>query len=90
MLTLEKIKAIFCDHDVEGFIDIGAPDDEYDSEAKRIFAEIQNLGTVLLTEESLMKIVCSEWERNFNLDEDDLSKRVPNLRRVVLDILKAN
>ncbi len=36
-MLLEKIKAILKEEDILGLISMGAPDDEYDGEARRFF-----------------------------------------------------
>lgn len=91
MLALGEVKSILRDGDIEGYIQIhGAPEDEYDTEAKNIFSAIQSIEPETLTEEGLLEIICQEWERSFELDDADMSKRLPYLRQVAAALIAAH
>lgn len=83
-----KIEEILRIEDIEGYIGIhGAPDDEYDSEAAEIAVALEKLKQNELTENNVLSVVALIWARYFNLDDEDVSKRMPYLEKAVQKIL---
>jgi hypothetical protein len=63
--------------DIEGLLSIGAPDDEYESEAKLIadrVAEHQASGREVAKEE-VASIIAEVWKEMFELSDDELLLR---------------
>lgn len=57
-----ELRAIINHHDPIGLINIGAPDDEYDSEVKTIIVQLKSD----LTEEQIHDLIYEEFLRWFN------------------------
>lgn len=88
IITLKKIKNALRDEDIEGLIEYsGAPSDEYDDEAAEIHASITGINFIFLNEDKILKITISVWKESFNLEERDILKRLPSLRKAVLKII---
>ena len=67
--------------DIEGYIKIhGAPDDEYDSEAKEIAEVLAVFSKDELTEAYIVSVIMPIWARYFNLDDRDMELRLPYIR----------
>ncbi len=73
------IKNFFKDLDVEGFIEGGAPDDEYDTEAERIYEACAGLSADEKEFDVIKAIVLLQWKESMDLDDEELEKRVPVL-----------
>ena len=76
---LQLIDELLRTHDIEGLIDIGAPKDEYNSEAKMI---ADRIGTAewrvhpqKLSVAQIKEIIRGVWAEMFSLGEEDLRKR---------------
>ena len=87
MLTEQRTKEIFRDADIEGLIEGGAPDDEYDSEALEFSGAVSALPEAERTEEALISIISLIWARSFNRGEDEIEMRLPAFTKVVQNIL---
>ena len=74
--------------DVEGLIAGGAPADEYESEAERIFAAIAHFPTADLVSQRLMPILERVWQESFSLDDRRLSDRRPALAALAGEIAR--
>ena len=74
---------------IESLIESGAPDDEYDSEAAEIAEALNALKGDRFTEDNIISIVAHVWAKMFNLDEDDIKKRMPAFRNVAQSLLLA-
>ena len=75
--------------DIESLIESGAPDDEYDSEAAEIAEALNALKGDRFTEDNIISIVAHVWAKMFNLDEDDIKKRMPAFQNVAQSLLLA-
>ena len=75
--------------DIESLIESGAPDDEYDSEAAEIAEALNALKGDRFTEDNIISIVAHVWAKMFNLDEDDIKKRMPAFQNVAQRLLLA-
>ncbi len=80
--NVSTIEKILIPEDIEGFIEMGAPVDEYQDEAAQIAAAITALGEEEFREENILAIVSVVWMKSFGLDEEDMALRLPGLRRV--------
>lgn len=80
----EVLRAI----DPEELLELGAPADEYSSEAQKIASTIGSFEARELTEESVAAVIRDVWLRAFGpLSEEDISKRMPVFRQVANQIL---
>jgi hypothetical protein len=79
---VEQIKEILNREDIEGLLRLGAPNDEYETEAKMI-AEALAKQKGVADENSLSALVRAVWVKAFSpFSEDALSKRAPGFGRV--------
>ena len=77
-----NIKSILREEDIEGFIQLGAPADEYDSEARKLECTLSTSG-VVLSEEQIVKVLEDLWNEFFGpFDPEDIGKRRDAFRRV--------
>jgi hypothetical protein len=77
MNRLELISELLLREDVEGLISMGAPVDEYKSEARMIsdrLAEAEQK-TWRLTREQVLSIVQGVWREMFDLSDEQLTQR---------------
>jgi hypothetical protein len=87
-ISRTSVETIFRVEDIEGFIEIhGAPDDEYDSEAEIINKALNALREDLFSEENIISIIVHVWAKMFNLDEEDIQKRMPAFQKAAQKIL---
>jgi len=87
MITLDMIKRELRQEDIEGLIEMGAPDDEYDSEAQAFFDAVTDLSQDERTEMNLAAAVSLVWSRFFDLDPEELELRLPALKSAVQRLL---
>ena len=85
---LGVIEQILREEDVEGYIESGAPSDEYSSEAEEIMRFFQLPTVAPLTEGDVFERLLQIWEENFNLADEELRLRHPALLRVTKRIMK--
>lgn len=79
---LRSIREILNRQDVEGFLALGAPEDEYQSEAKLILRAIES-GEVRPRKEELCELLANIWERMFGpFAEEEIKKREAAFRRI--------
>ena len=74
-ILYRKIDKALQEYDIEGLISIGAPDSEYEVEAKEIFEAIYKLNPEEIKVELVSSIISKVWSKMFTLDELDLSQR---------------
>lgn len=86
-ITVSSIDNILIQEDIEGFIEAGAPADEYQDEAAQIAASIARLAEADFLEENILAIISLIWIKSFELAEKDVALRLPALRRVTRAIL---
>ena len=74
--------------DPEGLLELGAPVDEYSSEAQEITSQIAALLADDLTLESITGVIRDVWVRAFGpFSNEDIIKRMPVFRQVAGRIL---
>lgn len=87
-ISTATINALFQQEDMEGYINLGAPSDEYSSEAENIAAAISQLKDSEISEENITALLIVEWMKSFNLSESDIAPRAEALHRIAKDIIK--
>ncbi|MET0155763.1 MAG: hypothetical protein ABW189_06650 [Rickettsiales bacterium] len=85
--TAAHINALLAQEDVEGFIEAGAPIDEYIDEAAQIAAALLLLHRNELTDEIMLSTLSLIWMRSFELSEHDMALRLPALERIAVKII---
>lgn len=85
-VSLALIKERLASADIEGFIELGAPSDEYDSEAALIAEKLASLAGSNVTEQSVLDIIVRIWADSFELNDDDMQKRVPAINSLAAKI----
>ena len=88
MTTQEKIASILREEDIEGLIEIGAPQDEYDAEAEMISRALSSQKTELLTLPKITTIITLIWGDMFQLDRAGIEQRLPAFSRVAAKIMQ--
>jgi hypothetical protein len=83
----QTINEYLREEDVEGLIAIGAPADEYESEAKDIARALDAFQPAEQTGANIAAALALIWARYFNLSADDMALRLPSLQRVAGKIL---
>jgi hypothetical protein len=86
-IHVSDINDLLIQEDVEGFIALGAPQDEYESEAALIAAAILQLKENEQTEDAILSVIAIIWMNNFNLGDDEMQLRLPALQRVAQAIV---
>ena len=86
-IHVSDINDLLIQEDVEGFIELGAPQDEYESEAAFIAAAILQLKENERTEDAILSVMAIIWMNNFNLGDDEMQLRLPALQRVAQAIV---
>ena len=82
------MRLIFRLEDPEGLIALGAPEDEYDSEADELQTELDALDESDITRARVSSIIINIWQDYFGpFTEEELRKRQPVLQRLVQRIL---
>lgn len=87
MISAAIINQLLQQADIEGFIEAGAPEDEYFSEADMIASAIQNLDDNQIDEQNLASLISLIWIKNFNLEEDEILARASAIKGVAKRIL---
>lgn len=84
MAQLKEMKVLFAEHDVEGLIGGGAPDDEYDQEATDIAQKPKDLefSKTRIDHALVLKVLTDVWGRSFNLQGVELEGRRENLSKL--------
>ena len=77
-----KIAEILREEDIEGFVEHGAPGDEYDTEAEMIAASISSMDVADRTLENIIFGVLDIWQESFDLSLEDLDRRRPNIQKL--------
>ena len=87
MLPVSIIDNALRADDVEGLLELGAPNDEYFHEAKTIASELEQLTPGTESEDGIAAVIAKVWAKSFELSDEDLDKRYSALRRVARQIL---
>jgi hypothetical protein len=87
-ITHQTIASLLRQVDIEGYISLGAPADEYDSEAEALARSFAEMDDDEATVENITAIVTEAWKQSFNLEESDLGKRQLEIRNFAETIVK--
>ena len=88
IFSVSIIDSILQAEDIEGLLELGAPKDEYSSEAAEIKCSLETLNPSDTTEDRISALVVSVWAKAFNLSGEEIEKRSPAFRRVARELLK--
>jgi hypothetical protein len=83
---MTSIKNILGEEDIEGLIQMGAPADEYNSEAREIEAAMSRLGDKR-SEEQVVQVLEDVWKGFFDLSTEDIELRRDALQRLARRIV---
>jgi hypothetical protein len=87
--SLDLVQSILNHEDVEGFLTLGAPEDEYSSEARMIWEAIER-GQARPREEELNELLRRMWQETFGpFSDEEIEKRYPALRRIAKRLAEA-
>ncbi len=86
-ISINDIERILIKEDIEGFIESGAPEDEYSIEAKMLARALLEINTLDFSEENILAVISALWASSFNLSREDIISRLPGLQRVTKNIL---
>jgi hypothetical protein len=75
-ISVKYITRLLQEHDIEGYLSLGAPIDEYEKEAKGILSLSDEEGTDF---DMLLERLETFWAVSFDLSEEELNLRKPNL-----------
>lgn len=89
-ITEDQINRFLIDEDIEGFIELGAPTDEYESEAEVIAQTLADLPDGEYSYENVVSIISLIWGKYFNIYDNELKLRMPGIERVAKQIIAAN
>ena len=82
--VIDKISEALVREDIEGLINLGAPQDEYTFEARKI---AEAVGAAKLSEDEIADIIAEVWVNSFGLQSEDLDKRLPGIKVVAREIV---
>ena len=89
-ITAQTIASLLRQADIEGYIELGAPADEYDSEAQALALAFAELNENEITVENIAAIIAEAWKQNFNLGETELSMRKVEIHNFAEAIVRLN
>lgn len=78
MTRLDLISELLRYEDIEGLLSMGAPDDEYESEAEMIadrVGEVEERSSEKITREEVEEIVAAVWKKRFGLSDAHVQRR---------------
>ncbi|MGE3771260.1 MAG: hypothetical protein AB7G06_09970 [Bdellovibrionales bacterium] len=85
-LSFQLLDQALRDEDIEGFIALGAPADEYTSEAHEIASIVNGTSESQMSEAAILEAFVSVWARSFNLGPEEMEMRLPAIRKVVQQV----
>lgn len=87
-ISANILNALFQQEDIEGYINLGVPSDEYESEAANVAAALLQLEGSEITEENIAALLILEWMQSFDLSDADIAPRAAALQKIVKLILQ--
>lgn len=87
-ITVSDIDTFLQKLDIEGFINLGTPSDEYSYEARTIMSKLEQFPMHELNAPAIEKIISDIWIQSFNLGPEEIILRMPdieNLTRLILE-----
>jgi hypothetical protein len=82
-ISEKDILNILQEHDIEGYLSLGAPLDEYEREAKGIFSFVKEDAGDFQTWLEKLEVF---WALSFDLSKEELNLRKPNLLHLAEDL----
>ena len=89
-ISHENIERELRREDIEGFLETGAPEDEYASEAREIALSLTKIPINIRYEDSIIEIMSNIWASNFDLSEQDITLRLPAIQRVARRLIQSD
>lgn len=89
VIDKQSILQLLNEADIEGLLAVGAPADEYETEAEDIFQALQAIQPKNLSADAILAVVVSVWANSFGLDESAIRQRHDAFRNIIRLILKA-
>ena len=89
-ITYKDIAALLNKADIEGYIALGAPADEYDSEAEALVLAFGELSEAEITVENIAVIVTAAWQQSFDLDGSDIAMRRADIQNFAQAVVTLN
>jgi hypothetical protein len=86
-ISTQMIASLLRQADIEGYIELGAPANEYDSEAEALAIAFSELSTEEITTENITAILIEAWRHSFNLSDSDLEMRKREIKIVAKAIV---
>lgn len=86
-IDINYINNLLVSEDIEGLIELGAPEDEYIQEAEDIHFAIDKLGEPERTKENILAIISIIWMKNFELNQNDMELRLESLENIADNLL---
>ncbi len=89
-ITTQMLESLLRQADIEGYIKLGAPADEYSSEAEALARAFAELKDEEATVENIAAIITEAWRQSFNLGEADLGMRRSEIQNFAKTIVRLN
>ena len=86
-ISSTHVKAALIAEDVEGFINLGAPNNEYDREAEAITSALSSLSKEQFTEANIVTTIAFIWAKAFNRSQDEIAMRMPAFQHIAKKLL---
>ena len=83
MTRLDLISELLRHEDIEGLLSMGAPDNEYESEAEMIADRVgaaEKRG--IITKEEVENVIASVWKEMFELSDEEVRHRGESFAKV--------
>lgn len=87
--TVSEIDNLLVHYDVEGLIEAGAPNDEYQDESAQIAVALNAIAKEEFNHDTVLAIIAIIWMNSFELSDNEMKRRIDELRKVTNDILAA-
>ena len=89
-ISTQQINILLQNADIEGFIEAGAPTDEYLDEAASIAQALRRLRDSEVDAANIAEIITDVWGQSFDLGIADLRKRETAIHELAHLIIKRN
>lgn len=73
--------------DIEGFINLGTPEDEYENEAEIITRCLNEMTSADISNDVVLTVLTEVWKTSFNLDAQDIRARQKDFAMLAQAIL---
>lgn len=86
-MLIENIAAALRTEDVEGLIELGAPEDEYNSEAEHIALALAQFSSDQFTQQNLVAVIALVFAQSFNRSPKEIEQRLPAFNKIASILL---